>query len=37
MIPERFCTEIPQRMMRLLDAMQPIAQETDLTTSLAVK
>lgn len=36
MIPERFCTEIPQRMMRLLDAMQPIAQRQDLTTSMAL-
>lgn len=36
MIPERFCTEIPQRMMRLLDAIQPIAREQDLTTSMAL-
>lgn len=36
MIPERFCTEIPQRMMRLLDAIQPIAQQQDLTTSMAL-
>lgn len=36
MIPERFCTEIPQRMMRLLDAMQPIAKQQDLTTSMAL-
>lgn len=36
MIPERFCTEIPQRMMRLLDAIQPIARQQDLTTSMAL-
>lgn len=36
MTPERFCTEIPQRMCRLLDAMQPIAKQQNLTTSLAL-
>jgi hypothetical protein len=37
MIPERFCTEIPtRRMIRLLDAMLPIAQQQDLTTSMAL-
>lgn len=36
MIPERFCTEIPRRMMSLLDAMQPIAEQQDLTTSMAL-
>lgn len=36
MIPERICTEAPQRMIRLLEAMQPIAKQQDLTTSLAL-
>lgn len=36
MIPERFCTEIPRRMMRLLEEMLPIAQQEDLTTSMAL-
>ena len=36
MTPERFCTEIPQRMMSLLDAMLPIALKHDLTTSMAL-
>ncbi|PVY89438.1 hypothetical protein C8C95_0241 [Acidovorax sp. 99] len=36
MTPERFCTEVPQRMRRLLDAMYPVAQEQDLTTSFAL-
>ena len=36
MTPERFCTEVPQRMRRLLDTMYPIAQEQDLTTSFTL-
>lgn len=36
MTPERFCTEVPQRMRRLLDAMYPIAEEQDLTTSFTL-
>jgi len=36
MIPERFCTEVPQRMRRLLDAMYPVAHEEDLTTSFTL-
>jgi hypothetical protein len=36
MTPERFCTEVPQRMRRLLDAMYPVAKEQDLTTSFTL-
>ena len=36
MTPQRFCTEIPHRITRLLDAMLPIAQRQDLTTSMAL-
>lgn len=33
MTPERFCTEVPQRVSKLLDAMYPMAQQQGLTTS----
>lgn len=36
MIPERFCTQIPQRMWSLINAMEPIAREKDLLTSFAL-
>ena len=36
MIPERFCTQIPQRMRSLIDAMEPIARDKDLLTSFAL-
>jgi len=36
MTPERFCIEVPQRMRRLMDAMYPVAQQHDLTTSFAL-
>ncbi len=36
MTPERFCTEVPRRMRRLLDAMYPVAQQQDLTTSFTL-
>jgi hypothetical protein len=36
MTPERFCTEVPQRMRRLLDAMYPVAHEQGLTTSFTL-
>ena len=36
MIPERFCTQIPQRMRSLIDAMKPVARERDLLTSFAL-
>ncbi|MBS0412799.1 MAG: hypothetical protein JSR68_00350 [Proteobacteria bacterium] len=36
MTPERFCTEVPQRMKRLLDVMYPMAQQEDLTTSFTL-
>lgn len=36
MIPERFCTQIPQRMRSLIDAMEPVAREKDLLTSFAL-
>ena len=36
MTPERFCTEVPQRMRRLLDSMYPIAVQQDLTTSFTL-
>jgi|Laugresubdmm15sn_1035100.scaffolds.fasta_scaffold05533_2 hypothetical protein len=36
MIPERFSTEIPQRMRSLLDALEPIARQQDLLTSFTL-
>lgn len=36
MIPERFCTQIPQRMRSLIDAMEPVARDKDLLTSFAL-
>ena len=36
MIPERFCTEVPQRMRRLLDVMHPTAKKEDLTASFTL-
>lgn len=36
MTPERFCTEVPQRMRRLLDVMHQIAKQQDLTTSFTL-
>lgn len=36
MIPERFSTEIPQRMRSLLDALEPIARQKDLLTSFTL-
>lgn len=36
MTPERFCTEVPQRMRRLLDVMYPMAEQQELTTSFTL-
>lgn len=36
MIPQRFSTEVPRRMRQLLDAMYPMAEVHDLTTSFTL-
>ena len=36
MTPERFCTEVPLRMRRLLDVMYPMAEQHELTTSFTL-